>query len=40
VRTIMHKLHAHHRLAAMACAIEDGMQFSEDGTGAEHMQQL
>ena len=37
VHNIMHKLHAHHRLAAMACAIEDGMQFSEDGIGMEQM---
>jgi len=37
VCNIMHKLHAPHRLAAMTCAIEDGMQFSEDGIGMEQM---
>jgi len=36
-RNIMHKLHARRRLEAMTCAIEDGMQFSEDGTGMEQM---
>jgi len=37
VRNIMHKLHARHRLEATVCAIEEGLQYSVDGSGPESM---
>ena len=37
VSNIMHKLHAHHRLEATVCAIEESLQHNMDGTGPEPM---
>jgi len=37
VQNIKHKLHAHHRLEATVCAIEESLQRSIDGSGSEQI---